>query len=317
LIRCQTRDTICALRVSRESSRRPRFSVSQVSTLAASFADDLRAYAAAGVDGVGVWELKLPEGGDAEALEQLAASGLGSASAVPAVASVLPLPRLPGPESPEERVESLCASVHRLAAFRPSAVVCVTGPAGDRDPDTARSLVVEGIRTVAAEARRAGVRLAVEPFQREGIEDWSLVNTLSEAAALLEEVGGDGVGIQFDVWHLWNTPDLLDEIGRHADLIAGVHVNDWREPTRGWADRALPGDGAADLPSILGALDAAGWDGFYDLEIFSDDGTFGSTYPDSLWALAPVELARRGLESFARCWEERRVAAPAAQRGDT
>jgi len=303
--------------VSRESQRPPKFAISQVSTLAASFGDDVRAYAAAGADGIGVWELKLGEGGDAEALEQLAASGLGSASAVPAVPSVLPLPLLPGPESPEERVASLCASVHRLAAFAPSAVVCLTGPAGGRDPDEARELVVEGLRTVAAEAERAGVRLALEPFQREGIEDWSLANTLSEAAELVAEIGSGAVGIQFDVWHLWNTPDLLDEIDRHAGLIAGVHVNDWREPTRGWADRALPGDGAADLPSILGALDAAGWDGFYDLEIFSDDGAFGSAYPDSLWALDAADLARRGREAFVRCWQERRVAERASRRGVT
>ena len=303
--------------MSRESQRPPKFAISQVSTLAASFGDDVRAYAAAGADGIGVWELKLGEGGDAEALEQLAASGLGSASAVPAVPSVLPLPLLPGPESPEERVASLCASVHRLAAFAPSAVVCLTGPAGDRDPDEARELVVEGLRTVAAEAERAGVRLALEPFQREGIKDWSLANTLSEAAELVAEIGSGAVGIQFDVWHLWNTPDLLDEIDRHAGLIAGVHVNDWREPTRGWADRALPGDGAADLPSILGALDAAGWDGFYDLEIFSDDGAFGSAYPDSLWALDAADLARRGREAFVRCWQERRVAERASRRGVT
>ena len=161
----------------------PQFSISQVSTLAASFADDLRAYAAAGADGIGIWELKLGEGTDAEALEQLGASGLGSASAVPAVPSVLPLPLLQGPEEPHARVEALCASVHRLAAFRPAAVVVFTGPAGGRDRDEARSLAVEGLRTVAREAELVGVRLALEPFQREGIEDWSLVNTLAEAAA--------------------------------------------------------------------------------------------------------------------------------------
>jgi sugar phosphate isomerase/epimerase len=208
--------------------------------------------------------------------------------------------------------------VHRLAAFRPSAIVCLTGPAGDRDPDAARRIVVEGLREIAGEATRAGVRLALEPFQREGIEDWSIVNTLGEAAELIEEVGSDAVGIQFDVWHLWNTPELLDEIPRHAHLIAGVHVNDWREPTRGWADRALPGDGAADLPGILGVLEDVGWEGFYDLEIFSDNGAFGSAYPDSLWDLDVTELARRGRAAFVNCWSERRVtAAPVVQRGET
>jgi sugar phosphate isomerase/epimerase len=263
----------------------------------------VRTYKDAGLDGLGVWELKLAEDGDdAEALELLAASGLGRSSAVPAVPSVLPLPLLPGPDDPAERVGALCASIERLAAFGPSAIVCLTGPAGDRDPDEARALVVDGLRAAAETATAHGVRLALEPFQREGIEYWSLVNTLDEAAALVDEVGSDAIGIQFDVWHLWNTPDLPAAIERHFDRIAGVHVNDYREPTRSWADRVLPGDGVADVGAIVGALDAAGWDGFYDLELFSDNGTFGIAHPDSLWDVPAPELLRRARASFERCW---------------
>jgi sugar phosphate isomerase/epimerase len=296
----------------------PLFSISQVSTLAASFADDLRAYAGAGVDGIGIWELKLGEGSDEEALEQLAASGLGSATAVPAIPSILPLPLLPGPADPEQRVAALCASIHRLARFGPSAVLCFTGPGGDLEPDRAREIALTGLRAVAREAESAGVRLALEPFQREGIEDWSLISTLGEAAELIDEVGSEAVGIQFDVWHLWNSRDVLGEIPRYAHLIAGVHVDDWREPTRGWADRVLPGEGAADLPGILGVLADVGWRGFYDLEIFSDNGAFGSAYPDSLWDLDAAKLARRGREAFTKCWSERRVPAEAAgRRGET
>jgi sugar phosphate isomerase/epimerase len=111
------------------------------------------------------------------------------------------------------------------------------------------------------------------------------------------------------VWHLWNTPDLFEEIEREVHRFVGVHVNDRREPTRGWADRVLPGDGIAGVPAILGALERAGWDGCYDLEIFSDNGAFGTAYPDSLWDLDAAELVRRASESFTRCWQERRVAA--------
>lgn len=278
------------------SSGNPPFSISQVSTLASSFADDVRAYAAAGVDAIGIWEMKLED----DSLERFRESGLGAASAVPAVPSIHPLPLLPGPEDPRERIDSLLRSLHVLAPFGPSAVVCLTGP-GDRET------VVAGLREVAREAETVGLRLALEPFQREGIESWSIVNTLGEAAALIDEVGSPALGIQFDVWHLWNTPDLFDEIERYAPLFAGVHVNDWREPTRGWADRALPGDGAADVPAILGALERAGWDGWYDLEIFSDNGAFGTAYPDSLWDVPPTDLAARARERFITCWQQRQV----------
>lgn len=280
------------------SSAVPRVSISQVSTLASSFADDLRDYAAAGLDGVGIWESKL----DDESLEQFRASDLGSATAVPAVPSINPLPLLPGPDNARERIDALLRSLERLAPFEPAAMLCFTGP-GDR------TTAVAGLREVAREAERIGMRVALEPFQREGIESWSIVNTLGEAAELIEEIGSPAVGIQFDVWHLWNTPDLFEEIDRTAGMIAGVHVSDWREPTRGWADRVLPGDGVAGVPLILGALDRAGWDGFYDIEIFSDNGTFGTAYPDSLWDADGAELARRGRRQLIECWQERRVAA--------
>jgi sugar phosphate isomerase/epimerase len=295
------------LRVSSASQQPPPFSISQVSTLAASFGEDVRAYAAAGVDGIGVWESKLGDG----SLAELRASGLGCATAVPAVPSVHPLPLLPGPETVRERVDALLRSLEVLAPYAPAAILCFTGPGN-------RETAVRGVRELAREAERLGLRLAVEPFQAEGIESWSILNTLGDAAAFVDEVGSDAVGIQFDVWHLWNTPGLLEEIPRHAHLIAGVHVDDWREPTRGWADRVLPGDGAADLPAILGVLEDVGWQGFYDLEIFSDNGAFGSAYPDSLWDLDAAELARRGREAFLNCWSERRVPATAAgRRGET
>jgi sugar phosphate isomerase/epimerase len=285
----------------------PPFSISQVSTLSASFADDVRAYADAGADGIGIWEIKL---GDASP-DEFRASGLRSATAVPAVPSVHPLPLLAGPDTVRERVDALLRSLEVLAPYAPTAILCFTGP-GDRET------AVRGVREVAREAERVGLRLAVEPFQLEGIESWSILNTLGDAAEFVDEVGSDAVGIQFDVWHLWNTPDLLEEIPRHAHLISGVHVNDWREPTRGWADRVLPGDGAADLPAILGVLEDVGWNGFYDLEIFSDNGAFGSAYPDSLWDLDAAEFARRGRETFMQCWSKRRVPAEAAgRRGDT
>ena len=70
--------------------------------------------------------------------------------------------------------------------------------------------------------------------------------------------------------------------------------------TRSWCDRVLPGDGVADVPALIGALDAAGWDGLYDLEIFSDNGTFGTHHPDSLWDVPAAELARRGRAATAR-----------------
>jgi sugar phosphate isomerase/epimerase len=278
---------------------RPPFSISQITTLASTFAADVRAYAEAGADGIGIWEIKLREGGDAEALEQLEASGLGSAAAIPAVPSILPLALMEGPEDPQRRIEVICGSLQRLAPFKPSSVVCLTGPGEDRDT------VVEGLRTIGEEAALLGLRVGLEPINRVGGEEWTIISSLSEAVELLDEADEPALGIQFDSWHVWNTPSLLEDIERFADRFVGVHIADWSADTRSWCDRVLPGDGVADLPQVLGALDRAGWDGYYDLEIFSDNGTFGNAWTDSLWDVPAEELARRGKESFERVWDTR------------
>jgi sugar phosphate isomerase/epimerase len=278
----------------------PRFSVSEFSTMPLSFEEDLAAYAAGGSQGIGLAEAKLPEGQDSESLAMLRASGLKATICLPTMLSVLPLPAFPGPEDPEERIESLCASVRRLAPFDPEVVLCLTGPAGDRDPAEARRIAVEGLREVARTAQEVGVRVALEPIHASARDDFTLVDTIPGAVEVVEEVGLP-MGVIFDTWHLWDTPDVLDHIRAHAHRFPAVHVNDWRDPTRGWDDRALPGEGIMDLPAIFGALEAGGFDGWYEMEIFSSE-----TYPDSLLQLDPAELVRRGKEGFLRAWEARR-----------
>jgi sugar phosphate isomerase/epimerase len=71
-------------------------------------------------------------------------------------------------------------------------------------------------------------------------------------------------------------------------------------------DRVLPGDGIIDLPPLLAALDEGGFTGWYDLEIFSDDGRYGTDLPDSLWKRPPVELLTAGRDAFFREWNARR-----------
>jgi sugar phosphate isomerase/epimerase len=275
----------------------PRFAISQITTLPASFEDDLRAYREAGAEGIGIWEIKLREGEEEAQVAALRESGLASTAAIPAVPSIAPLP-IPGPDDPAERVDAYCAGLRRLAPFEPTAVVLLTGP-GERE------VVVGGLRTIAAEARMLGLTIALEPYSRFEGEQWTIVNTLAEGAELIDEAGvADSVGLLFDTWHLWDS-ELEADLDAHAHRIVGVHVCDVRDPTRSFADRLLPGDGVAEIPRILGLVDRAGWDGFYELEIFSDNGAFGHAHPDSLWDVPADELARRGREAFLACWERR------------
>jgi sugar phosphate isomerase/epimerase len=264
-----------------------RLSICEFTTLTATFDEDLAAYSAAGVDGIGVCELKL---GDRPA-ERLRESGLRATHCIPSVPSILPLPLMEGPGEPERRIEALCTSVRRLAELDPVCVVFLTGP-GD-----ASDVVREGIRAFAAAGRAAGVRVALEPVHESQADVFSFAHTIEDA---LELIGPEPVGIMLDLWHISDPA----AIAAHADRIVGVHVSDRREPTRSHFDRVLPGDGVLDLAAAFRALDAAGYDGWYDVEIFSDNGVFGDAFPDSLWDSDAAALALRARESVERVREQ-------------
>ena len=289
----------------------PPFSIAEYTTPGLSFAQDLEAYREGGADGIGI-DTALKLGGSEHAdpvhLAMLHDSGLRTAFLFPPVPSVLPMRLMAlGDDDPATRIEAMCRSVRGLAAFEPVSFACATGPQGDYELEHAREIAVDGLRRVARAAADVGASVAIEPMHTSIAADYSWITDIPDAVALLDDIGEPNTGIMFDVWHLWDTPDLLAEIRAHAHRILGVHVDDWRDPTRNWCDRALPGDGLADLAGILGALDESGYRGWYELEIFSDDGRFGNDYADSLWKLDPVELVRSGREKFERTWQTRRL----------
>jgi sugar phosphate isomerase/epimerase len=261
-----------------------RLSLSQISTLNASFAEDAAAYAAAGFDAIGLWEFKLPAD-DAGNRLRLRQAGLAVSNCVPAIPSVLPL-RVPGMEGPsdvEERIEALCRSVTRLARYEPECVLFLTGPYGDHDPAEARRLAIEGARAVAEAGRRAGVPVALEPSHLSESEASSFLSSLAEAEQLLADARLLELGLMADNHHLWDTPTLEDDVRRLGPRIRGLHVSDRVTPERG--DRVPPTEGTTNPERLVRLLLAQGFGGSLDVEIFGA--------PDGFWALPVDEAARR------------------------
>ena len=277
-----------------------RLGLSEISTVGASFADDVAAYAAAGLDAIGIWEFKLPDDDDAN-VALLGDAGLAVANCVPAVPSVLQLgiPGMEGPADPDERIEALSASMRRLALYEPESVLFLSGPLGGRTTSDARAIVVEGVRRVAAAAREGGVRVGFEPAHPSQREETAFVNTLADADGLLVEAGVDDVGILFDTYHVWDDPDVLEWVSANAGRVSGVHVGDW--PALDRTDRVLPGEGISRTRELVDALRSAGWDGTLDVEIFST--------PDAFWGL-PVDEAARRARAAAAALAEGRQAVP-------
>ncbi|HLH70166.1 MAG TPA: sugar phosphate isomerase/epimerase family protein [Candidatus Dormibacteraeota bacterium] len=285
----------------------PKLSISQCTTYTADIRADISTYRAVGADGIGLWEFKLPHGQEAAIGELLAQTGLRPTLCVPEVASIVPDPFFAEPKDPRERRTALCAAIRRFAPFDPVAVMVLTGAPDGHDLAGLRRTVVEGLKAAADTAGKVGVTLGLEPLRR---TSGTLVTTLPETLELIEEAGVPEVGVIYDVWHLWDVPNGLDDLRRYAHRLVGVQVNDYRQPTRSWCDRLLPGEGRANVPAIFATLEAAGYDGWYDVEIFSDNGLFGNAYPDSLWDLPAEELARRAVASFRAQWDARQAPGP-------
>ena len=248
-------------------------SLSEISTVGASFADDVRAYAAAGFDAIGIWEFKLPGDDDAN-LALLRDAGLSVANVVPAVPSILQLaiPGMEGPPDPEERIEALCSSIRRLAPYEPESVLCLTGPLGGRSASEGRTIVIDGLQRIAAVAAETGVRFGLEPIQPAQHDSASFAHTVADAVSLLDEAGLDGVGVMVDTYNLWDDTDALAWIAANPHRVSGLHVAD--RPSADRDDRVLPGEVGSRTADFVATLRRAGWDGSIDVEIFSSDERF-------------------------------------------
>ena len=150
------------------------------------------------------------------------------------------------------------------------------GRIGSKDLAGAREMVRDGIGELLEYARPAGMPLAIEPLHPMYAADRACINTLAQANDVCDELApeDDGsLGVVIDVYHLWWDPHLAREIARagaHKRLLAH-HLCDWLVPTTDLLnDRGMMGDGVIDLPRIRQWMEAAGYRGFHEVEIFSN-----------------------------------------------
>ena len=157
---------------------------------------------------------------------------------------------------------------HALGA--PALILVVGGmPEGSKDLAAARKRIRDCIAEVLPEARKAGIPLAIEPLHPMQVTR-AAVNTLEQALDMCDALG-EGVGVAVDVYHVWWDPKLQAQLARARGRILGYHICDWLPATRElFNDRGMMGDGVIDLPLIRSWVEAAGYEGFQEVEIFSE-----------------------------------------------
>jgi len=149
------------------------------------------------------------------------------------------------------------------------------GRAAYKDLGRARHEVRDGIAATLDYAREVGMPLAIEPLHPMQAADRACINTLEQALDLCDELDAQktgALGVALDIYHVWWDPKLEQQIVRAGkERLLAYHVCDWLTPTRDLlSDRGMMGDGVVELKKIRGWVEAAGFAGFSEVEIFSN-----------------------------------------------
>ncbi len=174
-------------------------------------------------------------------------------------------------ERRQQKIEDNLRAIEEAVELGADCLVLVVGglPEDSRDIAGARRMVADGIAAILQEARAANMPLAIEPLHPMYAADRSCVNTLRQALDLCDALG-EGIGVAIDVYHVWWDPELNVQIARAGDRILAHHICDWLVPTRDLlVDRGMMGDGVIDLQGIRAMIEAAGFQGAQEVEIFS------------------------------------------------
>ena len=152
-------------------------------------------------------------------------------------------------------------------------IVLVCGADPSQPLEESRKQIQEGIETILPQASAAGIKLAIEPLHPMYADTRSAINTLAQANDMAAEINSPFVGVAVDVYHLWWDPFLKQEIkrcGENNHLFA-FHICDWNSPTTDMLnDRGLMGDGCIPVNKLRSWVEATGYNGFYEVEIFSN-----------------------------------------------
>lgn len=180
---------------------------------------------------------------------------------------------------PAERAAALAdnrRAVDEAAALGTEVLVLVSGglPAGSRDLHGARERIADALAELGPYAERHGVKLAIEPLHPMYAADRCVVSTLAQALDLAERFPAHQVGVTVDTYHIWWDDRAPAQIAR-AGAGGRIHtfqLADWTTPLPEGVlnGRGQIGDGAIDMREWRGHVEAAGYTGAIEVELFND-----------------------------------------------
>lgn len=243
-----------------------RLSFNQMTADPWSLDQAVRNCSSSGVPYIGVWRHKL-DGDAAKASAMIHSNRLR-------VSSLCRGGWFSAPTAQErrKRVADNRVAIEEAALLGAPVLVIVSGPANGQTLDDARATVLDGLLEVLPDAEKAGVILGIEPLHPMYAAERSVVVTLKQANDIVDRLSSPAAGLVIDAFHVWWDTEVMHQIERARGKIVGFHVSDWPVPLPGiLMGRAMMGDGVIELRKLRQAVDAAGYDGPIEVEIFNDE----------------------------------------------
>jgi sugar phosphate isomerase/epimerase len=264
-----------------------RLSLNQATVRNLSLTEAVRLCRRHDIPAIGLWRHSVAELGLAKAAATVRAAGLHVSS--------LCRGGFFSHADPDARQAALAdnqAAIAEAAELGADALILVCGGLGpgSRDLPLARRMVADAIGELVPVAQRMGVRLGVEALHPMFCADRCVISRLGEAVDLAGMFPPDAVGVVVDTYHVWWDARLADDIARAGERIVSYQLADWVLPLP--ADvllgRGHIGDGVIDFGPISASVLRAGYAGYIEVEIFSQD----------VWDAPPDQTAATLLDRF-------------------
>ena len=142
-----------------------------------------------------------------------------------------------------------CGMVHCMAGIVPAGVAL----------GTAAALYVANVAWAAEQAAAQGVKVVIEPINHRDMPGFFL-NTMAQGADIVEAIGFDRLGLQFDIYHCQVTEgDITKRMAALLPKIAHMQLADV-------PGRHEPGTGEIGWEYVLGCIDSIGYEGWVGCE---------------------------------------------------
>ncbi|WP_439382614.1 sugar phosphate isomerase/epimerase family protein [Amycolatopsis lexingtonensis] len=262
-----------------------RLSLNQITTKSWSLPDAVAGCAAAGVGWIGLWRDKVAEVGVAETARLLKEHEVRVSSLCRGGFFTGVTPE----GSPVDGVAQTREAIDEAAALGAGVLVLVVGGIAGNDLAGSRQRVADAVGELAPYAGERGVRLGLEPLHPMQCADRSVLSTVDQALAIAAEHPAGQVGVIVDEFHVWWDPRIEQSIAAATGRIAGFHVCDVLVPLPDpLLGRALPGDGPIDHRHLRSCVEAAGYDGPIEVEVFNAE----------LWSRPGAEVLAETIAAF-------------------